>query len=449
MSYLPPHDRETEESLVKAILYNDRGFEQVLEELEPEDFYVSRHQAIFRAAREVFADKGTVDLLLVREHLERAPGGLDASVLMSIERDPVVSANIPHYIDRVKKLSRNRRAQESLREALGALREGKDPEEAFIAAQAALEALGRDSRFTGALRSEAEILPDFLRELEERKERMGPYVGLRSGFDRLDEVLNGLRPGLIVLAGPPSVGKTTFLKQIADRAADLNGVPVLFVSLEQSAEELRIKTLARLSGVNSRSITRGDYLSPLEWEKVKGACSRASRFSSLAYVLEGDKDTTVDGIGACALRILREHRAETCLICIDYLQKIPVREKFGTAKDKLDFLSSELRRLARRLSSPILAVSSEARSAYNKAKMDAFKESGEIEYSADVAGVMTSEKDRREGGRTIRPVDLFILKNRNGERARISFDFCLETSAFEERGSETITSPMYEEGEED
>ena len=444
MDALPPHDEATEEALLKAVLYNDQGYERILEELEPGDFYVTKYQRIFRAAQDLFSEKGVVDLrLLVSANIP----GLDTPDLLSIERDPVSAINIPHYIERIKDLSRNRRAAERLQEALRRLREGEDPESAFLAAQAALDALGRNSRFVSGLRSEAELLPAFLGELEERQGGR-PFRGLETGFPRLDEVLNGLQAGLYVFAGPPSVGKTTFLKQVADQVAEINCVPVLFVSLEQSAEELRTKTLARLAGVNNRNIVRGDYPSPIEWAKIKEAASRALETAELLYILEGDKDSTVERIGGYALRILREHGARTCLVCIDYLQKLPVREKFGTAKDKLDYLASELRRLARRLNSPVLAVSSEARSVYNKARMGAFKESGEVEYSADVAGVMVSERDERQGGRAIRPVTLSILKNRNGERARIFFNFCLETSSFEERRKEVITSPMYEDEEE-
>jgi replicative DNA helicase len=439
-----------EEGLLRAVLYNDPGYERILEELEPEDFYLPKHQRIFRAAQDLFREKGVVDLnLLVSKNIP----GLDTLDLLSIRRDPAFTYNIPQYIERVKELSRNRRAKEVLLEAHRRLEEGEDPESAFLAAQAALDDLGKDPRFFSGLRSGAVYLIEFVAELETRKcetEKYGrPHQGLETGFSYFDEVLGGLKAGLYVIAGPPSVGKTTFLKQIADQVAERNRVPVLFVSLEQSAEELWTKTLARLAAVNSRHIVRGDYPAPTMWEKVREAASRALKTAELFYILEGDKDTTVERIGGYALRILRDHGTEKCLVCVDYMQKLPVREKYGSAKDKLDYLASELRRLARRLNSPVLAASSEARAAYNKARMDAFKESGEIEYSADVAGVMESDRDEQQGGRTIRPVTLHIVKNRNGERARIYLDFCLETSSFEERRKEIITSPMYEDEEEE
>jgi len=302
--------------------------------------------------------------------------------------------------------------------------------------------------------SEAEELPAWFGQLEERQVE-GDFVGLDSGFPHFNNVCNGLIPGLFVIAGPTSCGKTTLVKQLVDQVAKINEVPCLFFSLEQSKEELRIKTLSRLSGVENRDILRGrlrgyegegltkEQKEKAElWAQVVGAYKEYGSWSQWVYVIEADRSTTVSRIEEMASRIMRRTGASQCFIVIDYLQKMPTEQAFGTTKDKIDFLTSELRRLARTLNSPVMVVSSENRAGYDTNRLDVFKESGEIEYSADIAGILTREnivetrvKEKGEGKEKSflkQGVTLHIAKNRNGERASIRFKFLPELSMFKE-----------------
>lgn len=285
----------------------------------------------------------------------------------------------------------------------------------------------------------------FLKSLTERGLDGRKYLGLDCGFEHLNEVLNGLTEGVIVLAGAPSTGKTTLAKQIADHVAQAEKVPVLFWSFEQSKEELRIKSLARLSSINSRDIWKGrlDAEETLNIETAfKTYCEGIGR--SLT-IIEAGRDDTLDRIRAAALMAKHRAKDKRILLVIDYLQIIPAGKYApDTLRERVDWNLSELRRLSRDLKSPILVISSENRAAYagnKRPTLAVLKESGGIEYSADAVLCLWRDKDESEHltkqftQKTIR-VEAHVLKNRNGELAKVKLNFTPAWSLFMDSGGE-------------
>jgi len=297
---------------------------------------------------------------------------------------------------------------------------------------------------TEKLTPESETLAAFLGEVESRKEfnASGRFVGLTTGFSHLDEVTLGLQTGLWVVGARPSLGKTTFIRQLVDQVAMSNpDTPCLLVSYEQSRFELTLKTVSRLSRVDSRLIQKG-RLSEDNEHRVNEAIDRYHTHASAVYIYEGDAKTNVETIKAKARQILKRHNAKRLLVALDFLQLVPPADGvfIKTDKERLDRVCSDLRRLARELDSPIVAVSSLNRPSYKQGgRMDlaSFKESGGIEYSADVAVAMEADKDAsqaltRERRKPMRVVNLGILKNRNGKRGEIIFEFDLPLATFTE-----------------
>jgi replicative DNA helicase len=288
--------------------------------------------------------------------------------------------------------------------------------------------------------TEAEDAPDFLDALAARRADGRPLLGLHSGFPQLNEVLNGLTPGVFILAGAPSTGKTTLAKQIADSVAEIEQVPVMFWSFEQSKEELRIKSLARIASVDSWAIWKG-RTDDSTWERVKKADEYYRRESGRwLTVIEAGRTDTIEAIRSAALMTKRKAGGDKpILLVLDYLQILPSSEGecLDGTKDKVDRDMSELRRLSRDLKSPILVISSEGRDAYKPARekyearkptLTALEGSGGIEYSADA--VLCLWRDNLESERltkvnhrkTVR-IEVYILKNRNGDLGKIKLDF--------------------------
>ena len=266
-----------------------------------------------------------------------------------------------------------------------------------------------------------------------------PFLGLDSGFPLLNQVTNGLDTGLWVIAAPPSLGKTTFVWQLCQQAAQLNQVPVLFVTLEQSEGELRVKALARISKLNSRHIARGRLRvdDPQDVLRLRQAMREYFHISRHLTIVAGDDTTTVDAIGEEAGAKMARVGADRCLVAVDYLQILPVdRSDAGrvtSAKDRVDLHVSALRRLARQLDSPVIAISAENRAGYGSRQLDVFKESGGIEYSSDIAAILTQDREKtRAAEGKYRIVDFNIVKNRNGELGVVRFKFYPQRAEFVE-----------------
>lgn len=297
--------------------------------------------------------------------------------------------------------------------------------------------------------TEGEDFRGFLKNLADRRADGRDFIGLDCGLDHLNEVLNGLPEGVIVLAGAPSTGKTTLAKQIADTVAEREAVPVLFWSFEQSKEELRIKSLSRLAGVDSRLIWKG-RTKPDAWGKVEDAGKEyRDKTGRWLTIIEGDRTDTVEKIRLAAVMKKYKAAAGRVLIVIDYLQIMPTPEavRLDGIKDKVDFNLTELRRLSRFLKSPVLAISSQNRESYKGNKeptLASLKESGGIEYSADVVLCLRRNKDESdkleedrltrnpEDPKKIR-VDGYVLKNRNGELAKIRLNFTPACGEFDDK----------------
>lgn len=288
--------------------------------------------------------------------------------------------------------------------------------------------------------NEAMLFLPFFAELYRIQTGTG-FRGLDSGFPLLNQVTNGLDAGLSVVAAAPSTGKTTLALQMCLQVAEKNKVPVIFISLEQSAAELRIKTLARFSKIDSRHIGRGGLRSDNadDMARLQQAAKQYFNLSPYLTIVEGDDTTTIDSIAGIASAQMARAGANRCFIVIDYLQILPLhRDDAGrvtSTKDRVDLHVSALRRLARQLGSPVLAISSENRKGYDSSTLDVFKESGGIEYSADVAAVMTLDKEAtQEAAGKYVVVDFNIIKNRNGALAVVKFKFYPKWAEFVETG---------------
>jgi len=216
-------------------------------------------EAVGRALRSLVCTEGKpADLILLKDKLSSAGVKVEGAVLEGIldrskAKDPEVARA---YIKKIHALNKYRAADAVGREYQKAIekgkKEGEDPEAAFSILTDKLLKLGKEKKLIREHEPEVVAAYGFIDELDARRSDGRVFLGLDCGFNHLNEVLNGLGTGVYILAGAPSCGKTTLAKNIADHVAEAEKVPVLFYSFEQSAEELRIKSLARLSLVDSR-----------------------------------------------------------------------------------------------------------------------------------------------------------------------------------------------------
>lgn len=268
------------------------------------------------------------------------------------------------------------------------------------------------------------------------------YLGFDSGFKNFNMTFNGVSAGLHVLAAVPGCGKSTFAWQLANQVAS-NKIPTVYVHFEQSKKDMLDKSLARMSGINSRHISRGRLNLDSSHNGLQVADvlkSYAKTIAPWTVVLEGDETTDVSEIERFFKEILKKLGAEKGLLLVDYLQMIPVSKDVGglfSTMDKTSYNLSALRRIARNSNVPVVAISSMNRASYKSKSMASFKESGNIEFAADTASILFQEGGFCEKTRS-KPLSLNVLKNRNGETARINFDFYPEVAKFVEKGFSSL-----------
>ena len=404
--------------------------------------------AIAAALIESVTEGKVPDLVVIADKLRSARARIKEAILADImEGKKAKDVSVALDYIRIMHVQDKRHAAEAFgRDYLKAIKEG-DTDAAFADLAGKVFDLATEKKLIRSYPVERDAAEDFLDILNARRADGGDLLGLDCGFGHLNEVLNGLPDGVIILAGAPSCGKTTLAKQIADHVAEVEKVPVLFYSFEQSAEELRIKSLARLSSVDSRRIWKG-RAGDTEWVEVEKAAEdyRQGPGPYLTVIEAGRKDT-VEAIRAAALMTQRKAGGKRVLLVLDYLQIIPAGKDAPDAlREKIDWNLSELRRLSRDMKSPVLVISSMNREAYKENKpptMAALKESGGIEYSADAVICLWRDKDESEtltrdlSIKTDR-IEAHVLKNRNGELSKVKLNFTKAWALFSDEGKESL-----------
>jgi replicative DNA helicase len=276
----------------------------------------------------------------------------------------------------------------------------------------------------------SDLLPQMLKEAEERwrvrQETGQPVRGLPTGLTGLDHLLGGWQAGVNILAGPPGVGKTTLAMQSATAATAQ--VPVLYVTFENAPMNLVLKAVAATAGVNPQRVQQG----VADLDTLRRAAEDWQCVAARLAFIEGSGRLTVAQVRAKALHAMHRHRATQCLVVIDYLQlwAKAAQELRGltSVRERVETLGADLRQLALRLASPVLALASQNRAQghYGEgggaAALDSLKESGDLEYQADVVLFLT-ENRQRLATPPARAVDLTVAKHRYGDIGKIELIF--------------------------
>jgi hypothetical protein len=310
----------------------------------------------------------------------------------------------------------------------------------------------------GALRSDdagtlmypGDLVPDVLKEAKEARENVQAggdgIMGVRSGIDRLDEILGGFQPGLTILSGGPGTGKTTFALQVALSVADTEA-PALYLTFENTPEQLTRRGIAAVGGMDSKDVRRGR----VPMKDVQAAAERWNERARRLAIVDGHGKLTRPQIRAKAQRHMNRFGAERCLVVVDYLQfYAKIADDLGgmETRAKVEVMGDELRNeVGKRLRSPVLAISSQSRRGYNgdgeaKVRLDTLKESGDLEYTADAVAFLTPplKDETRQATGKAKALDLTVAKNRHGEKGAVELIFRPDHGTFRPESERTAPS---------
>jgi len=296
----------------------------------------------------------------------------------------------------------------------------------------------------------SEEFDDFLSYLEEGKQK--DLIGVKTGFQKLDKVTKGIG-GLIVLSGLPGKGKTSFALQLGYEAVKLNGISLLYCSLEMNRKELYLKLLSRLSGIPHNNLKLMNIT--LKDEKnYNKAIEEIRQYGKNIIIIDRENTAfNIKTVREIAEKLKNKTGTKSIFIVIDYLQVFPViNESFSDYKEKLNYLVTQFRRIQEDLRGTVLLISH--KEVINNSLRESILGSPEIEYSVDSIFILETEEERKakekekkliipefefdeDSGELIlvqesEKIDLVIAKNRFGPPGRIKYEFHVSTSKFVE-----------------
>ena len=420
---LPPHSVEAEQAVLGGLLLDPAAWDNVADVLTADDFYRADHKLIFQAIAGLAATSKPTDVVTVvgelerRSELEQAGGQV---TVMTLSRDTPTAANVRAYADIVRERSILRQLVTAGSEIASAVfnNEGETARELVDKAEQKVFEIA-EMGFRGKQGAQAvrALLPAVIDQIDEAFANPDSLRGLPTGFADFDKMTGGLRPGdLVIVAGRPSMGKTTLAVNMAEYAAlhtrDKPASVAIF-SMEMPSEQVITRMLSSIGGVPLHNLRSGK-ISDDDWVRITSA---TSQLSEAKIFIDETPALSPTELRARSRRVKREHGLD--LIVVDYLQLMQVPGNRENRATEISEISRGLKVLAKELSCPVIALSQLNRGVEQrenkKPVMSDLRESGAIEQDADMILLIYREEvyDRQTTKKGIAEIDL--VKHRNGE----------------------------------
>jgi len=434
-SKVPPQSLEAERAVIGAILIDNSSLAIAIENISADTFYKKAHRDIFQAMENLFQKGEAIDIITLSEELKRlgtyqAVGG--ASYLSAILEDIHTSANVEYYARLVlDKYILRRLITISAEVATQCYAAEQETEEILDDAERRIFEITEKGVRKG-FQPIGRIIKQKFENIEELYQSRRHVSGLPSAYDELDSYTSGFQNSdLIIVAGRPSMGKTSFALNVAQHLAIKEKVPVGVFSLEMSNEQLVMRLLCSEARVDSHRLRTG-YLKSSEYAELAIV---AGYLSEAPIYIDDTAGISTMEIRAKARRLKAE--ANVGLIVIDYLQLISVRERAENRQQQISIISRGLKALAKELDVPVVALSQlsravEARGGDKRPMLSDLRESGAIEQDADVVLFLyRPEVYEGEDSENSGIAELIIGKQRNGPTGTVKLAFIKEYTRFE------------------
>lgn len=446
---IPPHSVEAEQAVLGGLLLDNNAWDQVADRVGEEDFYRQDHRIIFCAIAALAEKNDPFDVVTLsqwldpRGDLEKA-GGL--AYLGMLAKDTPSAANIRAYADIVRERS-------ILRKLIGIAGEiadasfnpqGRDSKEILDEAerkvfQIAEQGMRGQQGFRG-LRS---LVRNAVEYIDEMNEKGDGITGCPTGYEDLDDMTSGLQAGdLVIVAGRPSMGKTTFAMNICEYAAIKQRKPVAIFSMEMPGEQLALRMLSSMGRINQQRLRTGK-LKEEDWPRLTSA---VELLAEVPMFIDDTPALTPTEMRARARRLVREH-GQLGAIMIDYMQLMQVAGTSENRATEISEISRNLKGLAKELKCPVIALSQLNRSLEQRPNkrpvMSDLRESGAIEQDADVIMFIYRDEVYNPEGAEKGVAEIIIGKQRNGPIGTIKLTFRGEFTRFESYVPDVYSSESY------
>lgn len=431
-----PHSVEAEQSVLGGLMLDNNAWDKVSETLKVEDFYRQDHQLIFNTMSQLSRRNQPFDVLTLTEALKEINELNNAGgeiYLFELAKNTPTVANISAYADIVRERAILRQLITSAGEIaeLAFHPEGRDSKEVLDKAEntifkiAEQRARGQGPVDISSLLAKATDRIDVLYHSD------SIITGLATSFNDLDEMTSGLQRGdLVIVAGRPSMGKTTLAMNIAEHAAIKSQKPVLVFSMEMPGESLAMRMMSSLGRIDQHRVRTGK-LNDDDWPRLTSA---VSMLSEAALYIDDTPSLSPAELRSRARRLTRS-KGQLGLIVIDYVQlmQVPGFREGRTAE--ITEISRALKALAKDLDVPILALSQLNRSLEQRGDkrpvMSDLRESGAIEQDADLIIFIYRDEVYNEESPDKGVAEIIIAKQRNGPIGKVRLTFLGQYTRFE------------------
>ncbi|WP_293614967.1 replicative DNA helicase [Porticoccus sp.] len=431
-----PHSIEAEQAVLGGLMLSNSGFDAVASLISDKDFFANDHQLIFQTMRQLNAEQKPLDIITLSETLQNNRqldqiGG--SSYLVELSNNTPSSANINAYAQIVLERSIIRQlitaASDIVKKGYNPL--GWDSNKLLAEAEKRLVAIIESRPNQGGFLSVNELLKEVVERIDQLFNSDADITGLSTGFADLDEKTSGWQPSdLVIVAGRPSMGKTSFAMNMAEHAVLHQEKPVLVFSMEMPASQLIMRMMSSLGKIDQTKLRAGN-LSEDDWPRLSSA---ASRLKDRPLFIDDTPGITPMELRNRIRQVTREH-GQPGMVLVDYLQLMSGSVATENRTNEISQISRELKNIAREFNCPVIALSQLSRNLENRPNKrpinSDLRESGAIEQDADVVVFIYRDEVYNEESPDKGVAEIIIGKQRNGPIGTCKLTFLGKYTRFE------------------
>jgi replicative DNA helicase len=434
----PPHSVEAEQAIIGGLMLDNQVWDKVSIKLCESDFYRTEHRILFRAIAALSKKDQPFDVVTLldtlKSHNELDDAGGEAYLFELANNTPSV-ANVSAYADIVREKSVQRQLIAVATEIADSAYNpsGREVPELLDMAETKVFAIGEQTGGDGGPESIKSILVRTVEKIDALYHNGDVLTGVASGLSDLDEMTSGLQPSdLVIVAGRPSMGKTTLVMNMAEHVAINSKKPVIVFSMEMPSDSLAMRMMSSLGRIDQHKIRTGK-LDDDDWPRVTSAVHMLSEAS---LFIDDTPALSPSEMRARSRRVAKEH-GSLGLIVVDYLQlmKVPGFSAENRTAE-ISEISRSLKALAKELHTPVIALSQLNRSLEQRADkrpvMSDLRESGAIEQDADLICFIYRDEVYHEDSPDKGTAEIIIAKQRNGPIGKVRVAFLGKYTRFED-----------------
>lgn len=434
---VPPHSLQAEQSVLGGLMLDNECWDIVADRVNKEDFYRKDHRLIFEAISDLARRDEPFDVVTISEVLELTSqlndvGGL--AYLGTLAKDTPSSANISSYADIVRQRSVRRQLIHIGNQISdsGFDTEGKEISTLLDEAETKVFHIAEQgAKGQKGFEPIKNLLAKAVDRIQELHENQNTITGVSTGFTDLDEMTSGLQPAdLIIVAGRPSMGKTSFAMNMAENVAIQTKLPVAVFSMEMPGDSLAMRMMSSLGRIDQHKVRTGQ-LSDDEWPRMQ---SSINLLAEANLFIDDTAALSPVEIRARARRLMKDH-GQLGLIVLDYLQLMQSPSSSESRVAEISDISRSLKALAKELNVPVVALSQLNRNLEQRPNkrpvMSDLRESGSIEQDADVIMFIYRDEVYNDESEHKGLAEIIIGKQRNGPIGTCRLTFLGQYTRFE------------------